>query len=161
MSVACRSRRDHALPVWQIRELGVDEVDRVASVLGLSRLGQGDGFYLVAWDGDEPLGHVHLALTDPPELQDVSVRVEHRRRGVATALGAAAETAVVARGFTRLTLSVSVDNTAAQALYQGLGYANAGLPPKRVLGRIQIRTGTIEVDDTLVVWEKQLDHTRP
>jgi GNAT superfamily N-acetyltransferase len=143
--------------VWQIRELGLDEVDRVASVLGLSRLGQGDGFYLVAWDGDEPLGHLHLALTDPPELQDVSVRAEHRRRGVATALAAAAETAVVARGFTRLRLSVSVDNTAAQVLYQGLGYANAGLPPKRVQGKVQIRTGTIEVDDTLVVWEKQLD----
>jgi ribosomal protein S18 acetylase RimI-like enzyme len=103
------------------------------------------------------MGHVHLALTDPPELQDVSVRAEYRRRGVATALAAAAELAVVARGFTRLRLTVGIDNTAAQALYSGLGYTDAGLPPQRVQGTIQIRTGTIEVDDTLLVWEKRLD----
>ena len=58
-----------------IRPLVLSEIDVVASVLGLARLYQGDGFYLVAWGGDEPLGHVHLALTDPPELQDVYVRV--------------------------------------------------------------------------------------
>ena len=58
----------------QIRELASNEVDRVGAVLGLARLGQGDGYYLVAWEDDEPVGHAHLALTDPPELQDVSVR---------------------------------------------------------------------------------------
>jgi ribosomal protein S18 acetylase RimI-like enzyme len=149
------------VPVWRIRELATDEIDRVGSVLGLSRLGQGDGFYLVAWDGDEPMGHVHLALTDPPELQDVSVRAEYRRRGVATALAAAAEEAVVSRGFTRLRLSVGIDNTAAQALYSGLGYTDAGLPPQRVQGTIQIRTGAIEVDDTLLIWEKGLEGPTP
>ena len=39
----------------------------------------------------EPLGHVYLALSDPPELQDVSVRSAYRRRGIATALTQAAE----------------------------------------------------------------------
>ena len=112
--------------MWQIRELTSDDVPRVGAVLGLARLGQGDGFYLVAWEDDEPLGHAHLALTDPPELQDVSVRPEHRRRGVATALAGAAERAVVARGFDRLRLSVSVDNDAAHALYRQLGYGDAG-----------------------------------
>ena len=72
----------------QIRELAPNEVERVGSVLGLARVDQGDGYYLVAWEDDEPVGHAHLALTDPPELQDVSVRAEHRRRGVATALAA-------------------------------------------------------------------------
>ena len=76
---------------WLIRPLALEEVERVTAVLGLARLHQGDGFYLVAWEGDEPLGHVYLALTDPPELHDVSVRTEHRRRGVASTLIAAAE----------------------------------------------------------------------
>jgi ribosomal protein S18 acetylase RimI-like enzyme len=143
--------------MWQIRELTPDEIERVGAVLGLARLGQGDGFYLVAWEEDEPLGHAHLALTDPPELQDVSVRPEHRRRGVATDLAAAAERAVVARGFARLRLSVSVDNDAALALYRHLGYGDAGIPPRRVQGTIRIRTGTIEVDDTLLILEKSLD----
>jgi len=143
--------------MWQIRELAPNEVERVSAVLGLARLDQGNGYYLVAWEEEEPVGHAHLALIDPPELQDVSVRPEHRRRGVATALAAAAERAVVERGADRLRLSVSVDNEAALALYRGLGYNDVGIPPKRVHGTIQIRTGPLEVDDTLLTWEKSLD----
>jgi len=143
--------------VWQIRELASNEVERVGAVLGLARLEQGDGYYLVAWQDDEPLGHAHLALTDPPELQDVSVRPEYRRRGVATALADAAERAAVAQGFSRLRLSVSVDNDAALVMYRHLGYGDVGVPPRRVQGTIQIRTGTLEVDDTLLTWEKSLN----
>ena len=148
---------NEAESMWQIRELAPNEVERVCAVLGLARLGQGDGYYLVAWEDDEPVGHAHLALTDPPELQDVSVRPEYRRRGVATALASAAEHAVVGRGGDRLRLSVSIDNAAALALYRGLGYADVGIPPRRVHGTIQIRTGPLEVDDTLLTWEKSLD----
>src|SRR4029453_9163835 len=69
---------------WEIRPLAEGEVERVAAVLGLARLeSAGNGFYLVAWEGSEPVGHAHLALTDPPELQDVEVRVDYRRRGAA------------------------------------------------------------------------------
>jgi len=139
-----------------IRALLPDEVDRVGAVLGLARLNQGDGFYLVAWEGDDPIGHLHLALTDPPELQDVSVLERCRRTGVARALTAAAEQEARAREFRRLRLSVGVDNTSAQSLYRSCGFADAGLAPIRVKGRIQIRTGPIEVDDTLLVWEKAL-----
>ena len=142
-----------------VRQLHADEIDRVATVLGLARLNQGDGFYLVAWDADEPVGHLHLALTDPPELQDVFVRVEHRRNGVATQLTAAAEQEAVTRGWRTMRLTVSVDNTAAQALYRVCGYRDAGLPPRRVKGTIMIRTGPIDVDDTLLTFEKPL--TRP
>jgi GNAT superfamily N-acetyltransferase len=139
-----------------IRRLVPDDVGRVSAVLGLARLHQGDGAYLVAWVGDEPVGHVHLALTDPPELQDVSVRPEYRRRGIASALTVAAEREARDRRFDRLRLGVSADNGAAQALYRGLGYGDAGVPPKRVQGTILIRSGSIEVDDTLLIWEKLL-----
>lgn len=128
----------------------------MGEALGLARLYQGDGFYLVAWDRDEPLGHAHLALTDPPELQDVQVRPESRRRGIGSALTTAAEREAAARGFDRLRLTVSVDAAPAQALYRKLGYVDAGVPPKRVQGPITIRTGTIVVDDTLLTWEKTL-----
>jgi ribosomal protein S18 acetylase RimI-like enzyme len=140
----------------QIRRLAAAEIERVSQVLGLARLHQGDGFYVVAWQGDEPMGHAHLALTDPPELQDVSVRVEFRRRGVASELTAAAETEALTHGFDRLRIGVSVDNAAAQAAYRGSGYVDVGIPPRRVVGPIQIRTGTIEVDDTILTWEKRL-----
>ena len=131
-------------------------MDRVGAVLGLARLAQGDGFYLVAWAGDQPLGHAHIALTDPPELQDVSVRAEYRRQGVATALTAAAEREAMAHGYHLLRLEVSVADQGAQALYRGLGYADAGVAPRRVLGTVVVRTGPIEVDDTLLMWEKRL-----
>jgi ribosomal protein S18 acetylase RimI-like enzyme len=139
-----------------IRELAADEVERVGAVLGLARLHSENGVYLVAWDGDEPLGHARLAFKDPPELQDVEVRVGHRRRGVASALTLAAEREAAARGHDRLRLTVSDTNDAAQALYRRLGYADAGIPPKHVHGTIQIRTGPLEVDDTLLTWEKGL-----
>ncbi|MGN6378273.1 MAG: hypothetical protein ACTHNU_04925, partial [Gaiellales bacterium] len=65
---------------WQVTRLQPVQGDRVGAVLGLARVGQGDGFYLVAWDGDEPAGHAYLALTEPPEMQDVEVRAAYRRR---------------------------------------------------------------------------------
>ena len=141
-----------------IRPLEADEAGRViAAGLGLSRLPRGDGsFYLVAWEGDEPVGHAHLALSDPPELQDVLVLPAHRRRGVATALTRAAEREVAARGHTVLTLTVSTEAEPAQALYRSLGYRDSGLPPRRVQGIVEIRTGPLEVDDTLLTLEKPL-----
>lgn len=141
---------------WDIRPLAPAQVDRVASVLGLARLDQGDGFYLVAWDGDQPAGHAHLALTDPPELQDVAVSPQYRRRGVGSALTAAAEAEARKRGFDRLRITVSVDNAAAQALYRRLGYDDSGMPPRRVQGTVMIRTGPLAVDDTLLTWDKRL-----
>lgn len=141
---------------WQVTRLQPVQGDRVGAVLGLARVGQGDGFYLVAWDGDEPAGHAYLALTEPPEMQDVEVRAAYRRRGVASALVAAVEAEARRRGHDRLRVTVSADGDGPQALYRSLGYADTGLPPRRVVGTIHIRTGPLEVDDTLLTWEKPL-----
>jgi GNAT superfamily N-acetyltransferase len=141
-----------------IRPLAEDERELViAAGLGLVRLPRDDGsFYLVAWEGDEPLGHAHLALTDPPEVQNVEVLEHCRRQGIGTALMAAAEREAAARGYDRLTLTVSTSKPDVQALYERLGYRDAGLPPQRVTGTVQIRTGPLEVDDTLITLEKFL-----
>jgi [ribosomal protein S18]-alanine N-acetyltransferase len=155
------ARRAQCQAIWvamtEVRALVSVEIELVGSVLGLARLHQGDGFYLVAWDANDPLGHAHLALTDPPELQDVEVRTEYRRRGIASALTTRAETEARTRGFDRLRLGVGVDNAPAQALYRKCGYFDAGVAPKRVKGTIEIRTGPIEIDDTILTWEKRLD----
>ena len=68
----------------------------------------------------------------------------------------AAEQNALSLGFDRLRLEVSEGNAAAQALYRGCGFADIGAPPKRVHGTIMIRTGPIQVDDTLLTWEKTL-----
>ena len=147
--------------VTDIRPLASIEIESVAAFLGLARLHQGDGFYLVAWRGSEPLGHAHLALTDPPELQDVEVRPDYRRCGVASDLIVSAEDEAGRRGFDRLRIGVGADNAPAQALYRRCGYVDAGVAPKRVKGTIQIRTGTIDVDDTLLIWEKLFSLSAP
>ena len=139
-----------------VRGLEQHEVEQVGTALGLARLHQGDGFYLVAWDADVAVGHVHVALTDPPELQDLEVAADHRRRGVARALVAAAEAEARARGFRRLRVGFAVDNEPAQGLYRSAGFADVGLNPRHVVGTIQIRTGPIEVDDVIITWEKPL-----
>ena len=141
---------------WDVRPLRPEEVDDVAEALGLARLHQGDGFYLVAWAVSQPVGHAHLAFTDPPQLQDLEVRASHRRRGVASALIAAAEEEARARGFSEVCLEVSVGDEVVQALYRNRGYRDAGSPTRRVKGTIMLRTGPIEVDDELLLLSKRL-----
>jgi hypothetical protein len=51
---------------WEIRPLKDGEADVVGAVLGLACLHSGNGLYMVARDGSEPVGHAHLALTDSP-----------------------------------------------------------------------------------------------
>ena len=142
--------------MFQIRPLAADEIEAVTSVLGLARLYQDDGIYFVAWDDNEACGHLHLALTDPPELQDVEVRPDQRRRGVASALVRYAADEARARGLDRLRLGVSVDNLPAQALYRRLGFVDAGIGTKRVKETVQLRTGRYDVDDTWLIWEMDL-----
>jgi GNAT superfamily N-acetyltransferase len=140
-----------------IRRLAPADVAVVVEHLGLARLNQGDGYYLVAWDGEAPTGHLHLAVTEPPELQDVEVREEYRGRGVATALIAAAEAACRGAQSDRVRVTVGVGNLRAQSLYAKLGYVDAGVPPRRVTGTVMIRTGPFEVDDTLLTLEKRFE----
>lgn len=145
-----------------IRPLREEERERViASGLGLARLPRDDGsFYLVAWEGDEPLGHAHLALDEPPEVQDVEVLERYRRRGIATALLRAAAEEAAARGYDRLTITVSTGTSEVEALYRRLGYEDTGEPLRRVTGTVQIRTGPLQVDDTLRTLSISLDAVR-
>jgi GNAT superfamily N-acetyltransferase len=144
--------------VIEIRPLTLDDVGAViAAGLGLARLPVRRGaLYLVAWDGSEPVGHAHLSGGDPPELGDVEVLPSQRGRGLGTALMRAAEREAAQRGHDRLRLTVSAAAARPQSLYRRLGYVDTGLPPRRVKGTIQIRSGPLEVDDTLLTWEKDL-----
>jgi ribosomal protein S18 acetylase RimI-like enzyme len=146
-----------------IRALTEDELSLVDAHLPLSRLDSwraGGSTYLVAWDGDVPVAHAHVAWAGTelgvPEVQDVYVAPERRREGLATRLTEAAERLAAERGHDRISLSVGVANDAAQKLYTGLGYADAGVPAKRVQGTIVLRGKPFEVDDTLVHLVKEL-----
>jgi GNAT superfamily N-acetyltransferase len=141
--------------VIEIRPLAGQD-DRALDRLPFARLGQREGEYLVAWDDADPVGHAHLDWgAGVPELQDVYVAEDHRRRGVGTALSLAAERRAVERGHDRLALEVGEDSPAARALYDKLGYRATGTT-RRVKGTIMIRGGPLDVDDTLIAMVKSL-----
>ena len=84
------------------------------------------------------------------------MREDRRRRGLGTAVTVAAEDAVAVRGHKRVSLSYGIGHTPAQRLYDKLGYRDAGIEPERVQGTIEVRLGTIEVDETLIYLVKDL-----
>jgi GNAT superfamily N-acetyltransferase len=142
-----------------IRELTEAEVERIGDRLPLSRLG-GRQTYLVAWDADEPVAHAAIAFADTrlgvPEIQDVFVRENRRGQGIGEAVTSAAEQLVAARGHRRVSIGYGIANDAAKRLYTKLGYRAAGVPPERVQGTIMVRSGPLEVDDTLIYLVKDL-----
>jgi GNAT superfamily N-acetyltransferase len=150
--------------VIRVTELRPEEVEMVDRHLPLNRLDQqaSEGStYLIAWEGDRPVGHAHIAWDGThlglPEIQDVFVLPELRRRGIASRLTQAAEEEARRRGWDRISLSVSrSDNPAAARVYAKLGYADAGVEPIRVRGQIMLRGRPLDVDDTLVYLAKEL-----
>jgi GNAT superfamily N-acetyltransferase len=142
-----------------IRELTAADAERIGDRLPLSRLG-GRQTYLVAWDGDEPVAHAAIAFADTklgvPEIQDVFVHEERRGQGIGEAVTLAAEQLVAAHGHRRVSIGYGIANAVAKSLYAKLGYRDAGIPPQRVQGTIMVRSGPLEVDDTLVYLVKDL-----
>jgi len=90
----------------------------------------GDGVFgvLARGDEDEPLGVILCRLAGGEmEVLTLGVRAEARRTGVARALMAAAVEGAVVAGATACFLEVAVDNAPAIALYEALGFRQAGL----------------------------------
>ena len=91
-----------------------------------------------------------------PEVQDVFVREDRRREGIGGAVMRAVEETVARRGHARVSLSYGIANADVRRFYERLGYRDAGVEPQRVQGTIMIRSGPLEVDDTLVYLVKDL-----
>jgi GNAT superfamily N-acetyltransferase len=142
--------------VIAIRALGDGERERADAVLPLHRLDRPRSEYLVAWDGEAPVGHVCIEWAEPPELQDLWVLQERQGAGIGSALVAAVEDRVAGRGGTRLRLSVSRDNERALRVYARLGYTRTATPPQRIAGTISVRGRPFPVDDTLLEFEKAI-----
>jgi len=143
--------------VIEIRIMTADEVEVVDRHLPLDRLDQPGGDWLVAWDDSEPVGHAHLDWrSDPPQVQNVFVGESHRRLGIASRLSEAAEALVRERGYDRIALDVDVENEAARALYEKLGYGELGTPPRRKHGTILLRGKPFSFDVMLIDLVKEL-----
>ncbi|HWC21477.1 MAG TPA: GNAT family N-acetyltransferase [Flexivirga sp.] len=79
--------------------------------------------YLTAYLDDRPVGHARLAFTDGwSGIFDIHTDPAVRRRGIATALMAAATQAADEQRISLQYLQVSADNVAAVGLYRSLGW---------------------------------------
>jgi ribosomal protein S18 acetylase RimI-like enzyme len=107
---------------------------------GLTLQRQGTGDFLIALVDGVPIGYLMLRWYaeshspqewkgDTANLQDFIVLEAWRSKGIGTAMLRVAEDMAFKRGFGRLSLGVGIDNPRARALYERLGYEDAGLPP--------------------------------
>ena len=103
----------------------------------LSQFEQEGSSDLIAWEGDQPVGHVNLRLRgrklpdrarrlNAAQIEDLRVSREHRRRGVARKLMQRAATEAAAHGFHTVGLGVDIGNTPARRLYFAEGYEESG-----------------------------------
>jgi putative acetyltransferase len=104
----------------------------------LASAAEGRTSFLVAWEGERPLGTGVVRWDGPvgdvaaaacpgvPEIAHLHVAEEARGRGAGTALVSRAEDLVRARGHDRCALGVAEENTAAARLYSRLGYRDVG-----------------------------------
>ena len=67
------------------------------------------------------------AIGDEAEIQNLAVRADQRRQGIARALVEEAHQRLAARGVRNVFLEVRRSNLAARALYSSLGYTECGL----------------------------------
>jgi ribosomal protein S18 acetylase RimI-like enzyme len=115
-------------PSWPEGKAIIDEYVRYLE----TQCATHDGRVIVAESTGEIVGFVCVAAAtrnDSPDdpatfawIHDIFVRAAHRRRGVATALMAEAESFVRSRGARELRLGVLDRNENARALYRGQGF---------------------------------------
>lgn len=94
-----------------------------------ARFEHGESVVFIAHEGETPVGFTQLypsfssvSLARVFVLNDLFVVAQARRRGVAARLIGAATGFARATGAVRLALSTATTNTAAQSLYQSLGW---------------------------------------
>ena len=93
---------------------------------------------LLAVSGEELLGFVNARrVLDEGDLDLIAVRADRRRQGIAGRLLEALFAACRERGVRRLTLEVRVSNAPAIALYEGFGFARAGLRKEYYTGPVE------------------------
>jgi GNAT superfamily N-acetyltransferase len=84
-----------------------------------------EGRVLVALEGDEPIGHLQLTDTDQPataEVKNMAVLASQQRRGIGSALMAAAIALARADGRSTLIVATAAADTGNLRFYQRLGF---------------------------------------
>ncbi len=108
---------------------------------------EGRCFYLIAWDGELPVGHAIIywdsdMAPEPqavrnlhiPRVEDLWVMPHRRGEGIASKLMDCVEAITKERGFPKIGLDVSLSNHLARTMYEKRGYKNLGIPAYELRG---------------------------
>ncbi len=114
----------------------------------------GDATYLIAAQGDVPVGHALVKwkgatdepiagnLAEPtPDVEDLFVHETHRNRRVGSRLLEAAERLARERGYKQIGLSCGAENADARTLYVARGYLDSGIAPYTLSGKYKDANG--------------------
>ena len=139
-----------------IRPIELGDVDLLCQQMGaddsaghrsyVDKQSRDQGVYLIAWDGDVPVGHLFIRWTgntevprivdwcpqaarfaDGPEFCEVYVVAERRSQGIGTQLLRRALQLACERGVSQATICVDTDNPRARSLYECLGFVESGI----------------------------------
>lgn len=96
---------------------------------------KGEASWLIAWMGEEPVGHILIKWNGVPDsfvksnieeqypfVQNLAVKITHQRKGIGTQLVNMAEQMIKDRKHTKVGMAVSSENDSARKLYEKLGY---------------------------------------
>jgi len=142
--------RHHRVAVGTLPLVDDDELSwQRRRALYLDRLGSGNGFLVVAIEGNDVVGYALVCIEDGPddtfpvgqryaELYSLSVAPELRGRGIGTRLLDFVDEELARRSIEDLKVAVMVGNTDAERLYERRGLRRAEL----VLYRFGARTSS-------------------
>ena len=133
------------LPELEVRPAKMSDVSpldkSMPSAINVAQIAaqeKGDTTFLLAFDGDEPVGRLVIGwggttrdeirewAPNTPNISMVRTREDQRGRGVGTKLIQSAENLARMRGYGQMGLSVALENKVARRLYERLGYENWG-----------------------------------
>lgn len=108
--------------------LGHPGVEPSAAQAHFAKMAKGNYFYVAAFDSSGPLGTAVLRTSGDltPELSNMYVFPDARRRGAGRALSTWIEDKAKALGFEEIFLGVDPNNEKAIPLYISLGYSPTG-----------------------------------
>lgn len=119
---------DHVSPVAQLEAQCFRDPWSERSIA--SEISNPLSFWLVAVVDDTVVGYIgSQTVMDESDMMNVAVHPDHRREGIGEALVEALSAALKSRGSCSLTLEVRASNEPAKALYEKLGFAEAGRRP--------------------------------
>lgn len=122
---------------------------------------RGEGLYLVAWQDNQPVGHLFLKwdgtseesvqaiIDDCPDIEDIFVLKDYRMHGIGHELLKTVERSAREKGCRQIGLAVGLTNHTARELYQHEGFIKSTIAPYTISWNYIAGNGTEKTETTI------------